>query len=735
MRLFRKRTAPLGIRPISAGELDQLVLGNHHDPHRVLGAHVHHGQVTVRVLAPLADEVNVVLENDERIQLNHEYGGIFVGVVDQPEIPDYRVAIRYADSEKVGYDPYYFLPTIGDFDLHLIREGRHELLWKCLGANVREPILLSNSQIKVRGTSFAVWAPNAQGVRVVGDHNHWNGAHHPMRALGSSGVWELFIPDLGSGLKYKYAIKGADGQWRDHADPMAKHTEVPAATASVVFDSHYEWNDKQWMTARATATPWSAPVSIYEVHLGSWRQGLSYRDLAKELVEYVSDQGFTHVEFMPVMEHPFGGSWGYQVTSFYAPTSRFGNPDDFRFLVDALHQSQIGVILDWVPAHFPKDEWALARFDGTPLYEHPDPQRGEHPDWGTYIFNFGRNEVRNFLVANALYWLAEFHIDGLRVDAVASMLYLDYSREDGEWSPNEFGGRENLDAVRMLQEVNATAYAKSPGIMMIAEESTAWPGVTRPTAESGLGFGFKWNMGWMHDSLEYLRHEPIHRRYHHDDLTFSIVYAWSENFILPISHDEVVHGKGTLVSKVPGDRWQQLATVRAYLSFMWSHPGKKLLFMGSELGQIDEWSEGRSLPWYLLDQPDHIGMQCFVRNLNRQYRASAPLWEKDTNPSGFNFLIGDDRDGNTVSYARWAEDGKVTVCAINFSPVPQERYRIPLPFHGQWREVLNSDDLQYGGSGVTNGEITANGAPHRGQPASAILRLPPLGALWLERSE
>lgn len=734
MRIFGRRTTACGIRPISADELDQLVLGTHRDPHRVLGAHPYRGQVTIRILAPLADSVNIVLENGARIEMSHEYGGIFVGVLDQHRIPSYRVAIRHGQTENVGYDPYCFLPTIGDLDLHLISEGRHELLWKTLGANTRD-LELSGQNEKVHGTSFAVWAPNAQGVRLVGDHNHWDGVRHPMRALGSSGIWELFIPNLDNGTKYKYAIKCSDGQWRNHADPIAKHTEVPPATASVVFESHYEWNDKEWLRARANATPWSAPVSIYEVHLGSWRKGLSYRDMARELIEYVTEQGFTHVEFMPVMEHPFGGSWGYQVTSFYAPTSRFGTPDDFRFLVDSLHGHQIGVILDWVPAHFPKDEWALARFDGTPLYEHPDPQRGEHPDWGTYIFNFGRNEVRNFLLANALYWLAEFHIDGLRVDAVASMLYLDYSRKDGDWSPNEFGGRENLEAVRMLQEVNATAYARASGIMMIAEESTAWPGVTRPTVDSGLGFGFKWNMGWMHDSLEYLRREPVHRKYHHDDLTFSIAYAWSENFILPISHDEVVHGKGSLASKVHGDKWQQLATVRAYLAFMWSHPGKKLLFMGTELGQLTEWSEGSSLPWRLLEQPDHLGVQRFVRDLNRHYRASAPLWELDAKPAGFNFLIDDDRDGNTIAYVRWAENGKVLACAINFSPVPQERYQLPLPKAGHWHEILNSDDHRYGGSGVTNGEITADAGPNHGQPASAILRLPPLGALWLAPSE
>jgi len=701
----------------------------------VLGAHLYENQVTFRVLAPLADSVHVIIAGEESTELTHEYGGIFVGVVNQDEIPSYRLAIRYGENESVIYDPYCFLPTVGEFDLHLISEGRHELLWRSLGANVREVQLPSSGEVWVKGVSFAVWAPNAQGVRVVGDHNQWNSAYHPMRSLGTSGVWELFIPDLRSGTRYKYAIKGVDGEWRDHADPMAAHTEVPPATASVVFESKYDWHDAAWTAHRSASAPWREAVSIYEVHLGSWRKGLSYRDLAKELTSYVKEQGFTHVEFLPVMEHPFGGSWGYQVTSFYAPTSRFGSPDDFRFLIDTLHQNQIGVILDWVPAHFPKDEWALARFDGTPLYEHADPRRGEHPDWGTYIFNFGRNEVRNFLVANALYWLAEFHIDGLRVDAVASMLYLDYSRAEGQWLPNENGGRENLDAVRLLQEVNATAYAKAPGIMMIAEESTAWPGVTKPTSDAGLGFGFKWNMGWMHDSLEYLKHEPIHRKWHHDQLTFSFFYAWSENFILPISHDEVVHGKGSLIGKVKGDRWQQFATVRAYLSFMWSHPGKQLLFMGSEFGQVDEWSEGDSLPWPLLEHPEHQGLQRFVRELNMRYRASEALWEQDTTPVGFHLLIGDDQDGNSISYLRTSEGGKVMVCAMNFSPVPQERYQIPLPAAGTWREVLNSDDLKYGGSGVINGDVIADLVPNRGQPASARLRLPPLGAIWLEPSE
>ena len=479
-----------------------------------------------------------------------------------------------------------------------------------------------------------MWAPSAKGVRIKGDFNSWDGREHPMRQLGSSGIWELFVPDVGSGTKYKFLILGADGQWREKADPMAFHTETPPATSSVVFESSYTWGDDEWMTHRGDRPAVHGPMSVYEMHLGSWKKhwggdAYSYAQIADDLVPYLVDLGFTHVEFLPVMEHPYGGSWGYQVTSYFAPTARFGDPDGFRYLVDKLHQAGIGVIVDWVPAHFPKDTFALSRFDGTPLYEDPNPSRGEHPDWGTYVFNFGRREVRNFLVANALYWLEEYHIDGLRVDAVASMIYLDYSREAGEWQPNVHGGRENLEAVQFLQEMNATVYKRVPGAITIAEESTSWDGVTRPTESGGLGFGFKWNMGWMHDTLGYFQRQPVHRAWHHNELTFALVYAWAENFVLPISHDEVVHGKGSLLRKMPGDRWQQLANVRAFLAYMWAHPGKQLIFMGIELGQESEWAEARELDWWLLEHSEHRGVHDLVRDLNRAYVDSPAIWSRD----------------------------------------------------------------------------------------------------------
>ena len=616
-----------------------------------------------------------------------------------------------------------------DLDLHLISEGRHEKLWRALGAQVKR-----DAMGKLIGTNFAIWAPNAKQVSLIGDHNYWDKSSHPMRSLGPSGVWEIFIADLGVGAKYKFAIQGRDGRWVDHADPLARRTEVPPLTASIVDESQYIWGDKDWLQARSNFQPWRAPVSIYEVHLGSWRPGLGYRELAKELVAYVKECNFTHVEFLPVMEHPYAPSWGYQVTSYFAPTARFGSPDDFRFLVDQLHLAGIGVILDWVPAHFPKDEWALARLDGTALYEHSDPRLGEHPDWGTYIFNFGRNEVRNFLVASALYWLDEFHIDGLRVDAVASMLYLDYSRKAGEWLPNEHGGRENLAAVRFLQEANAIAYRDYPGVMMIAEESTAWGGVTRATKDSGLGFGFKWNMGWMHDTLQYLRREPIHRAHHHNEITFSIIYAWSENYLLPLSHDEVVHGKSSLVNKFPGDRWQKLATLRALYGYMWSHPGKKLLFMGSEFAQNDEWREGQSLDWHLKQYGEHSGIHKLVSDLNSIYRKAPALWEQDSSPRGFQWLIGDDSASNTLAYLRWSESGDVLISVTNFSPVPHERFRLALPKTGNWREVMNTDELRYGGSGVVNTEVKTLTEPANGFENSALVRIPPLGTVWFAQS-
>ena len=615
------------------------------------------------------------------------------------------------------------MSTLGEVDLHLINEGRHEQLWQVLGSIVDDT-----------GVTFRVWAPNALEVQVRGDFNDWDGSQNPLQPIQQSGIWEGRVPGIGSGATYKFHLRGADGVWRDKADPMARWAEIPPLTASRVFRSKFTWTDADWMSARATnSRPNREPLSIYEVHLGSWRRGLDYDQLAEQLPAYVSFLGFTHVEFLPVMEHPFGGSWGYQVSSYYAPTARFGDPDGFRNLVNALHHAGIGVILDWVPAHFPRDDFALARFDGTPLYEDPNPTRGEHPDWGTLVFNYGRHEVRNFLVANALYWLQEFHLDGIRVDAVASMLYLDYSREAGEWQPNVHGGRESLEAVQFLQELNATIYKQVPGAITIAEESTSWPGVTRPTDADGLGFGFKWNMGWMHDTLAYLRHDPIHRSYHHNELTFSIVYAFSENFVLPISHDEVVHEKGSLLRKMPGDRWRQLANVRAYLSYMWAHPGKQLLFMGTEFAQDNEWAEMSELDWQLLADPDHRGIQDLVRDLNDVYTQCPALWSQDHDAAGFQWLDGGDAARNTIAFIRWSDSGDPLVCVTNFAAIPHEDYHLGLPLPGEWSEVINTDAEVYGGSGVGNlGTVTALLDPRHGQPASARLRVPPLGTLWLQ---
>ena len=614
--------------------------------------------------------------------------------------------------------------NLGELDFYLIAEGRHERLWEALGAHVKR-----DEAGALLGTAFSVWAPNAQAVSLVSDSNYWDRNTHPMVRIGSTGIWEIFIPDLGPNTCYKYAICTAQGRWVDHADPLARATEHPPHTASVVTESNYTWSDNDWISKRSQFQPWRSPISVYEVHAGSWRPGLTYLQMADELVSYVKSQNFTHVEFLPMTEHPYAPSWGYQVTSFFAPTSRFGSPDEFRFLIDALHQAGIGVILDWVPAHFPKDEWALAQFDGTSLYEHADPRLGEHPDWGTLIFNFGRNEVRNFLVASALYWLEEFHIDGLRVDAVASMLYLDYSRKEGEWLPNKFGGRENLEAVQLLQEATSTAYKHFPGIMMIAEESTAWSGVTRDTSGGGLGFGFKWNMGWMHDTLEYLSHEPIHRMYHHNEITFSILYAWSENFMLPLSHDEVVHGKGSLVNKFPGDRWQKLATLRALYGYMWAHPGKKLLFMGQEFAQNDEWNQEAGLQWYLTEFGEHQGVSKLVSDINGTYKRIPALWEKDISADGFQWIVGDDGAGNTLAFTRWSDKGIPLVAVTNFSPVPHERYQLRMPVSGVWREAVNTDRLEYGGSGVTNNDFTVDVDTN----LQATVRIPPLATVWFER--
>jgi 1,4-alpha-glucan branching enzyme len=722
-------TDPRGRDVIVEGEeLERLAGGAHHDPHSILGAHpTADGRTVIRTLRPEASAVTALV-GSTRVPLQRLAHGVFGGVIDG-EPTDYRLEARYGNDSFVVDDPYRWLPTLGDVDLHLIGEGRHENLWEILGAHVRS---YDTPGGPVTGTSFAVWAPNARGVRIAGDFDYWSGRAFPMRSLGSSGIWELFVPGVGDGCRYKYQVLGADGTWREKADPMAFATEVPPATASVVFSSSYEWGDEEWV-ARRSGTNWrAAPVSIYEVHIGSWRQGLSYRQLADELIEYLRETGFTHVEFLPVAEHPFGGSWGYQVSSYYAPSARFGDPDDFRYLVDRLHQAGVGVIVDWVPGHFPRDEWALGRFDGTPLYEHADPRRGEQPDWGTFVFDFGRREVRNFLVANAVYWLSEFHVDGLRVDAVASMLYLDYSRREGEWLPNVHGGRENLDAVSFLQEVNATVYKRVPGVITVAEESTAWPSVTRPTYLGGLGFGFKWNMGWMHDTLGYISHEPVHRQYHHHEMTFSMMYAYSENYVLPISHDEVVHGKGSLLSKVPGDRWQQMATLRALYAYMWAHPGKQLLFMGQEFGQGGEWSESRSLDWWLLDAPDHRGVGRLVGDLNRVYRETPALWSQDHEPAGFGWIDADDVGGNVFSFLRYGSDGSMLACVANFAAVPHEQYLLGLPRTGRWDEVINTDADSYFGSGVGNfGGVSAVDEQAHGLPASARLRVPPLGALWL----
>ncbi|GAA1312530.1 1,4-alpha-glucan branching protein GlgB [Saccharothrix xinjiangensis] len=687
------------------GAVDRLLAGTHDNPHLVLGAHPRPAGAVVRAWQPGADAVAVVT-GDGRFELVELRDGLFSGVV--PVRPaDYRFEVVRGDRVEPVDDPYRWLPTVGELDLHLIGEGRHERLWDVLGAHPRE---LGG----VPGTAFAVWAPNARGVQVLG---------LPMRRLGG-GVWELFAPGVAAGAEYRFRVLGADGVWRDKADPLAFEARLPA---SVVHSPAHEWGDAAWLAARE-ATDWSrAPMSVYEVHLGSWKPGLGYRELADELADYVTELGFTHVELLPVAEHPYGGSWGYQVTSYYAPTSRFGSPDDFRHFVDALHQRGIGVIMDWVPAHFPRDDWALARFDGAPLYEHPDPRRGEHPDWGTYVFDFGRPQVRNFLVANALYWIEEFHVDGLRVDAVASMLYLDYSRPPGGWEPNVHGGRENLEAVRFLQELNATVYKHHPGAVVIAEESTTWPGVTRRTDHDGLGFGFKWNMGWMHDDLRFFGLEPEQRAARQGEPAFSLSYAWSENFVLPLSHDEVVHGKGSLWQRMPGDDRLKAASLRSLLALMWAHPGKQLLFMGGEFGQRDEWSEF-GLDWHLLDSPVHAGVRRLVADLNATYRATPALHELDTSPDGFAWVRADDL---VLAFLRRAGDD-VVACVVNLADEARHDYRVGLPRAGRWREVVNTDGVDYGGSGVGNlGTAVAEWTPYHGQPASAALTLPAMGVLYL----
>ncbi|WP_299441339.1 1,4-alpha-glucan branching protein GlgB [uncultured Phycicoccus sp.] len=720
--------------PEVGGAITALVQGRHQQPHDLLGQHMEHGGLRLRVLKPLAESVRIRFEDGEELTLEHEAEGVWTAVrTDATRTMDYRLLVAWGDGvEHEQDDPYRFAPTLGDMDLHLVGEGRHEQLWTVLGARVRE---YTGPLGSVSGTSFAVWAPRAKAVRVVGDFNAWDGRANPMRLIGGSGVWELFVPGVGPGDVYKYEIRGADDVVRTKADPMARRTECPPRTGSVVDDSTHAWTDDAWMEQRAASDAHTGPMSVYEVHLGSWRQGLTYTELAEHLVNYVSDLGFTHVELLPVMEHPYGPSWGYQVTGYYAPTARFGTPDEFKYLVDALHRAGIGVILDWVPGHFPRDEFALARFDGLPLYEHPDPRRGDQPDWGTHVFDFGRLEVRNFLVANAVYWLDEFHIDGLRVDAVASMLYLDYSRRDGEWIPNVHGGREHLEAIGLLQEANATAYKRVPGVVTIAEESTSWPGVTKPTNTGGLGFGLKWNMGWMNDTLRYVEEEPVHRQYHHNLLTFSLMYAFSENFVLPISHDEVVHGKGSLLTKMPGDRADQLATVRAFLAYMWSHPGKQLLFMGCEFAQPQEWADGRSLEWWLLDHAAHYRVHNLVKQLNTLYREHPAMWALDSQPAGFRWLDADDNTGNLLSYLRFERadgSGDVVASVVNYSGEDKEWVRVGVPRAGSWEVVLDTSGYDEASSPSQAGAVLeAEATPWNDQPWSVTVRVARLATLYL----
>ena len=688
----------MSLAHISDTDRELLTQCRHYDPHGVYGRHPQAaGTAVIRTRQVGATAVAVITPAGDATALEPLGDGIFGAVVTGPAAGEdaYQLQVTWPDgATTVQADPYHFLPTLGELDIHLIREGRHERLWDVLGSHVKEID-------GVTGTAFAVWAPNAAGVAVIGDFCRWNPNQYPMRSMGNSGVWEVFIPGIGDGTVYKYAIHSKEG-WRfDKADPLARRTEEPPKTGSVVTATSYSWKDAEWLRARAKKDYLREPMSIYEVHLGSWREGLSYADLSTELVAYVKDMGYTHVEFMPIAEHPFGGSWGYQVSGYYAPSARWGTPEQLKGLIDAFHAEGIGVIMDWVPAHFPKDDFALGRFDGQAVYEHPDWRRGEHKDWGTYIFDFGRNEVRNFLVANALYWLEEYHVDGLRVDAVASMLYLDYSREDGEWAPNQYGGREHLEAVQFLQEMNATVHKHHKGVLTIAEESTSWPGVTSPTDYGGLGFNMKWNMGWMNDTLEYFSKDPVHRSYHHNDITFSLVYAYSEKFVLPFSHDEVVHGKGSLWARMPGDVWNKAAGLRTLFAFMYAHPGKKLLFQGQEFGQVEEWTEAHSLDWHILDGWEseyHQGITQLVKDLNNLYVDDPALYTQDNGPEGFSWAKHDDAANNVLAFIRYGSEGSKTLCVFNFGGATHLNYKFGVPESGNWRCVLNTDAGVYQGA-------------------------------------
>jgi len=719
-------------------EVNMFVTGLHSDPFRVLGPHKVGDDVEIRVFRPDARVIEVVLdrEPDKLIaakKTNEE--GFFRATVPgvERDLP-YRLRIVKLDgSGEFTRDAYQYGPIMGDVDLHLFSEGQHWKIYEKLGAHLQ-------TIGDATGVYFAVWAPNAQRVSVVGDFNDWNGRVNPMRKLLSAGVWELFLPGIKQGAHYKFEIRTQTGAVLLKSDPFAFFNQHGKSTASLVYDlERYTWSDAEWMEARQKKNWPQSPISIYEVHLGSWRRQegnrqLTYLELADTLLPYVLEMGYTHIELLPVAEHPFEGSWGYQVTHYYAPTSRFGPPDDFRHFIDKCHQAGIGVIMDWVPAHFPKDAHALAEFDGTHLYEHMDPRQGEHQDWGTLIFNFGRNEVRNFLIGNALFWLDKYHIDGLRVDAVASMLYLDYSRKPGQWIPNIYGGRENLDAIYFLKQFNEVCYERFPGIMTIAEESTAWPGVTRPTYLGGLGFGFKWNMGWMHDFLHYMSIDPIYRRYHHGNITFSLLYAFQENFILVLSHDEIVYGKRSLLSKMPGDEWQKFANLRMFLAWMYGHPGKKLIFMGGEFGQFNEWNHDTQLDWQLLKLPRNDGLWRLVQHLNYTYKKESALWQLDDTYDGFDWIDFHDADNSVISFLRKSQDGEIVVFVVNATPMVRYAYRLGVPESGFYREIINTDGETYGGSNVGNfGGVQSEAREWMGREHSILINLPPLATVALKR--
>lgn len=722
---------------VSADDARAIVEGQHGDPFSVLGLHRRGGKHVLTVFAPGATHVTALTGKATETPLAPVAGapGLFAGVLMRAGV--YRLRCGNPDASWDLDDPYRFGPVLGEIDEYLLGEGTHRRIWQALGAHAM-------THEGAAGVHFAVWAPGAQRVSVVGDFNFWDGRRTPMRKCGATGVWEIFVPGPGEGTLYKYDILGQGGHRLPlKADPVGFGSEHPPANASVVRNiGNPQWSDGDWMATRRQHQTIEAPVSIYEVHPGSWKRAnggtrpLSYHELAEDLIPYVADMGFTHIELMPVSEHPFDGSWGYQPIGLFAPTIRHGTPDEFRAFVDAAHSRGLGVLLDWVPGHFPNDAHGLGRFDGTALYEHADPREGFHPDWSTLIYNYGRVEVSNYLISNALYWLEEYHIDGLRVDAVASMLYRDYSRVDGEWVPNKDGGRENYEAILLLQNMNTVTYGEVPGIMTVAEESTAFEGVSRPVANGGLGFGFKWNMGWMNDTLSYMAKEPVYRKHHHHRMTFGIRYAWSENYILPISHDEVVHGKGSMIGKMPGNTWQKFANLRAYYAFMWTHPGKKLLFMGCEFAQVAEWNHDASLDWHLLDHGGHKGVQTLVRDLNRLLRATPALYRNDTRPEGFAWIDASDAENSVYVYLRRGDaDDKQIVVALNMTPVERRGSRVGLPVSGHWREVLNTDAGAYGGGNRGNfGGVETGDIAWHGQPQSAIVTLPPLSAIVLEQA-